>query len=177
MALRKPLMSVEAYLALEAESPVKHEYVAGEIFALAGTTDIHNQIALNIVVKLWESARKAGCRVFASDIKLRTPDDVFYYPDVMVVCEEDPDPRVKTKPCLIVEVLSQTTETTDRREKLFAYQGIPSLQAYILVASEARRVERYVREAGGWMHEVAGEEVDFPCPGLSLRLEEVYEGL
>lgn len=177
MALKKPLLSVSEYLELEAESPVKYEYVGGEVFALAGTTDRHNQLALNLVVKLWDASRKAGCRVYASDVKVRTPSDAHYYPDVMVVCEDDPDPLVKTKPCLLVEVLSPSTEAIDRREKLFAYQGIPELQAYILVASDAARVERYYRAPQGWMYERTADTVAFPCPGVTLSLAEIYEGL
>lgn len=181
MALKKPLLSVAEYLRLEAESPVKYEYVGGEVFALAGTTDKHNQLALNLVVKLWDAARRKGCRVFTSDVKVRTPSDAHYYPDVMVVCKNDPDPLVKSKPCLIVEVLSPSTEVVDRREKLFAYQGVPELQAYVLVASETRRVERYYRTASeaaqGWMYELAADEVAFPCPGVTLSVEEIYEGL
>lgn len=177
MALKKPLLSVEAYLALEQESPVKYEYVGGEVFALAGATDRHNQLALNLVVKLWDAARKAGCRVYASDVKVRTPTGAHYYPDVMVLCEDDPDPLVKTKPCLLVEVLSPSTEVVDRREKLFAYQGLASLQAYVLVASETQRVERYYRAPQGWMVERAADEVEFPCPGVTLSLAEIYEGL
>ena len=73
MALRHPLLSVEDYLELEAKSPVKHDYVGGEVFALAGTMDRHNKLALNLVVNLWASARADGCRVFASDMKVRTP--------------------------------------------------------------------------------------------------------
>lgn len=177
MALKKPLLSVAEYLELEAESPVKYEYVGGEVFALAGTTDRHNQLALNLVVKLWDAARKVGCRVYASDVKVRTPNDAHYYPDVMVLCEDDSNPLVKTKPCLIVEVLSPSTEVVDRREKLFAYQGLASLQAYVLVASETQRVERYYRAPQGWMYERAADEVAFPCPGVTLSLAEIYEGL
>ena len=153
MALKRPLLGVEEYLELEAKSPVKHDYVAGEIFALAGTTDRHNQLALNLVVALWASAKAKGCRVFASDVKVRTPGDVLYYPDVMVVCAEDTDPLVKTKPCITAEVLSKSTELVDRREKLVAYQSIETLQAYLLIASAEERLEHYVRRENGWARE------------------------
>ena len=179
MALKRPLLSVEEYLELEAKSPVKHDYVAGEIFALAGTTDRHNQLALNLVVALWASARAKGCRVFANDVKVRTPGDVFYYPDVMVVCEEDPDPLVKTKPCILAEVLSKSTELVDRREKLMAYQGVPTLQAYLLVGSVEERLESYVKQEDGWVREVVTNEdtIHLPCLDLSLSLADIYDGL
>lgn len=177
MALRHPLMSVEDYLEREAESPIKHDYIAGEVFALAGTTDRHNQLALSLVVKLWASAKAKGCRVFASDMKVRTPRDAFYYPNVMVVCEEDVDPLVKTKPCLIIEVLSKSTEVVDRREKLAAYQSLATLQSYVLVASDVEQVEFYARDSNHWVREVVTDEHDLnlPCLDLSLSLNDVYE--
>lgn len=179
MALKQPLLSIEAYLELEAKSSVKHEYVGGEIFALAGGTKIHNQLALSLVVKLWDKASAKGCSVFSSDVKLRVSDDIFYYPDVMVVCEANEDALYATAPCLIVEVLSDSTEVTDRREKLLAYQRLASLQAYVLVSTQEKRVERYHRHEVGWIHEVAAPdgEVHFPCPDLLLSVDEIYEGL
>ncbi len=179
MALKRSLLNVEEYLEFEAKSPVKHDYVAGEVFALAGTTDIHNQLALNLVVKLWASARARGCRVFASDMKVRTPRNALYYPDVMVVCDEDDNPLVKTKPCLIIEVLSKSTELIDKREKLEAYQSIPSLQTYALVASEGQQVDYYAKREGTWLREVVTDENNLylACLDLSLSLADIYEGL
>ena len=174
MALKRPLLSVEEYLELEADSSVKHDYVAGEVFALAGTTDRHNQLALGLVVKLWASAREKGCRVFASDMKVHTPSDAFYYPDVMVVCEEDADALVKTKPCLLAEVLSKSTESVDRREKLLAYQSIPTLQTYLIISSVEERLEHYVRQEGGWMREVIEDTFHLPRLDLTLNLADIY---
>ena len=183
MSLKKSLLSVEEYLELEAELTEKHEYAAGELFATAGGTERHSQPTLNLVVKLWAKARAKGCRVFASDMKVRVPNNVFSYPDVMVVCEDgDDEPLYKTQPCLITEVLSPNTEVIDRREKLQAYQQVPSLQAYLLVSTETPRVEGYYRREAGWVYEASEgmettNEVSFPCPGLTLSLEAIFEGL
>ena len=167
---------MEEYLELEAESPVKHDYVAGEIFALAGATDLHNQLALNLVVALWASARVKGF-VFASDVKVRMPGDVFYYPDVMLVCEEDADPLVKTKPCFIAEVLSESTESVDRREKLLAYQGLQSVTDYLIVSQRDVACERFTRDEQGWTRATfgAGETIELVSLGLSLDMAEIYE--
>lgn len=127
------LLTVEEYLALEESAPVKHEYVAGTIHAMVGTTKRHNQIAGNIFAHLWNRTRSGPCRVYASDVKVRV-EDVFYYPDVMVACDPaDDDPLVEHNPCLIVEVTPPSTESTDRREKMFNYREIPSLKAYLIV--------------------------------------------
>jgi Uma2 family endonuclease len=129
---------VEEYLASEPSSPVKREYVQGRVYALAGASDRHVRLVTNVVGLLWLSARGTGCRVYASDMKLRVGPDRFYYPDVMVVCDPgDTDPYYKTRPCFLVEVLSPATEATDRREKLVAYQEIPTLRGYLLLDSEA----------------------------------------
>ena len=150
MSSKKPLLSEEDYLELEAELPEKHEFAAGELFAMAGGTENHNRIAGNIFAHLWTAARGGSCRVFTSDMKARVSNDVFYYPDVMVVCADGDDkPLYKTQPCLIVEVLSPNTEVIDRREKLQVYQRVPSLQAYLLVSAESPRVEGYLPPRSG----------------------------
>ena len=177
-------MSVVDYLAFEEGSPVRHEYVAGAIYALAGATEPHNRIAGNIFGHLWAAARKGACRVFMSDMKLRIddgPESLFYYPDVMVVCDpDDREVRYKTRPCLIVEVLSPGTDAVDRREKLFHYKRLASLRAYLVASQDEPKVSYHYRDEGGtWWHaEVAGEGVvPFPCPDVALSLAEIYEGV
>jgi len=115
-------------------------------------------------------------------MKVLTPDRLAYYPDVMVVCGEEPeDEYLETGPCLIVEVVSPNTAPTDRREKLLAYRNIPTLGAYLVVEQERRHIERHFRgEDGVWR---SADHVDegglpVPCPpGAELSLDEVYEGL
>jgi Uma2 family endonuclease len=106
------LPTVEEYLALEAESTVRHEYVAGMIYAHAGGTTRHNAIAANVLAILWNAARGGECRVYGSDMMLRATDDVFYYPDMTVVCGDDEagdEELYQHAPCLIVEVTSPST--------------------------------------------------------------------
>ncbi|MGH7545394.1 MAG: Uma2 family endonuclease [Gemmatimonadota bacterium] len=173
-------VSVGEYLRVEEASAVKHEYVAGRIFALAGATKRHNRIAVNLVTRLAAAAQGGRCRVYVSDVKLRASEEVFYYPDVMVTCARtSEDPLIEDSPCLVVEVTSPSTEMIDRREKVLAYRQIASLQAYVIVHQDAPRVERHWRdESGSWRYvELAGEgRVAFPCPELELSLGEIYEG-
>jgi len=177
------LPTVKEYLALEAESTVRHEYVAGMIYAHAGGTSRHNAIAANVLAALWYAARSGPCRVYGSDMRLRAADDVFYYPDVMVVCgdnEAGDEALYQYAPCLIVEITSPSTESIDRREKAFTYRKVPSLQAYLIVNQDHRWVERHWRdESGEWRQGNLADEgaVPIPCPVTRLSVEEIYEGL
>jgi Uma2 family endonuclease len=180
-ATPSPLLSVDEYLALERESSVRHEYVGGEIYAHAGASERHNIIALNVAASLRVAARGTPCHVFMSDMNLRVAEDVLYYPDVMVVCDEtDADPYVKHRPCVVVEVLSPSTEKIDLREKLLAYRRLDSLRAYIMVHQDRRRVLSHLRDENGawWPRDVAGDgNVSFPCPESVLTLDDIYEGV
>ncbi|GIW34685.1 MAG: hypothetical protein KatS3mg072_2018 [Meiothermus sp.] len=172
-------ISFEAYLALEEKAQARHELVDGVLYAMAGASSNHNLLVTNVSGLLWNKARGSGCRVFSSDMKLRVDAFTSYYPDVMVVCETDKAEYYKERPCLLVEVLSPSTEATDRREKLAKYRQIPSLRAYVLVDSLSRRVEAYYREGQNWLYlDVVREgSLPIPCPEMSLCLDEVYEGL
>jgi Uma2 family endonuclease len=172
---------VEEYLALEETASRRHEYVVGEVYAMTGATKRHNRIAGNVYAALLSAARGGPCRVYVETVKLRVADDVFYYPDVMVACEpEGENPVFEEEPCLVVEVLSQSTESTDRREKLAAYKRLPSLRAYLIVSQEQRRVERCFRdEEGRWGWATLSDEGSFTlsCPEARLSLGDIYEGL
>lgn len=173
-------MSTEEYLELEKDAPVRHEYIDGRLFPRAAVTRRHSLIAGNIVLKLAHVTGKTSYQVYVSAVKVRTPADSVYYPDVMVVREPDGgDEDVVLEPCLIVEVASPGTMTRDGREKLAAYQSIPSLNAYLLVDQDRRRVERYHRdEDGGWLHAtlIGDSSVPVPCPETDLLLADIYEG-
>lgn len=176
-------LTVEEYLELEESSTVRHEYVAGEIHAMTGGTYRHNTIAGKIYRRLADAAEGTSCRVYVSDVKVRIEDAPFYYPDVMVVCEPlaSENPVFEDKPCLLVEVVSQSTEKTDRREKLANYQSIPSLKAYVIVAQDRKWISHYFRdESGVWQRGDLVEEgrVPIPCPqGAELSVEDVYASL
>jgi Uma2 family endonuclease len=174
-------LTVEEYMKLEESATVRHEYVAGEIFAMVGATKRHNRIIGNISSHLWAAARGGPCRVYSESVKLRVADDVIYYPDMMVACgPEGDDPLVEDNPCLMVEVASPSSETTDRREKLAAYKRMPGLEAYLIISQDRRWVERHFRDEDHiWRRADLVDEGRFPvpCPKTELSLAEIYEGL
>ncbi|HEX2740927.1 MAG TPA: Uma2 family endonuclease [Rubrobacter sp.] len=174
-------LSVGEYLKLEESATVRHEYVGGELFAMVGATKRNNRIIGNISGCLWGAARGGACRVYSESVKLRVSVDVIYYPDVMVACgPEGADPLVEDDPCLVVEVVSPSTETTDRREKLAAYKRMPGLEAYLIISQDRKWVERHFRaEDGTWRRADLVDEGRFPvpCPETELSLARIYEGL
>ena len=130
MFAKQPYLTYAEYLAYEHQIKIKHEFVNGEAFAMAGASEDHNLIAGTLFSRFRFHLRGKPCRVFMSDMKLTiaAANNATYYPDVMVVCDRtDNDAYVKQKPCLIVEVLSLSTAMLDRREKLFNYQKLESL--------------------------------------------------
>jgi Uma2 family endonuclease len=175
---------VAEYLTLEQTSSVKHEYVAGTLYAQAGTTRRHNLIAGNIFAKLREAVRGTPCRVLMADVKLRLDlgnDTLFYYPDIMVSCDPEPEnPFYEDAPCLIVEVTSPSSDSIDRREKLLHYKQLASVKTYLIVAQETRRVTHYERDENGrwWEAEVANEgSIPLACPELTLTVADIYENV
>jgi Uma2 family endonuclease len=185
MAYPKELMplSVEEYLALEEKSEVRHEYVAGYIFAMAGATDAHNVITMNVAARFRPHIRRSGCRVYMVDMKVRLEAvDAFYYPDVMITCEPFAAKSVfKSKPILLVEVLSPGAELTDRREKLSDYFKLESLMEYVLISQDEKRVEIYRRGKRGKTEILvlrSNDEVRFeslPNGALTLTMDDIYE--
>jgi Uma2 family endonuclease len=173
-------LSIEDYLALERATGLKHEYVLGQAYALAGASEDHNRIALNIAAALLPAARATGCRVVSSDQKLQPGNDLYYYPDVQVLCDStDDDPLVKRRPCLVVEVSSGGTEAIDRREKLLVYRGISSLQLYLIVAQDRREVTVHFRDAAGtWQtrQAVGTDSIEIAClRNRELDLDAIYQ--
>jgi Uma2 family endonuclease len=174
-------ISENDYLNLEADSPVRHEFVGGQAYAMAGASVRHNRIAGKLYASLLALAPR-NCQVLIGDVKLKADTwPTYYYPDVMVVCDpDDNDPLVKTRPCLLVEVLSPKTEAIDRREKLTAYQRLPSLREYLLIAQDEIRVERYRRlNLREWVVEIhtPGDILKLDCIDLELPVEALYDGL
>ena len=174
-------LSVEDYLAGEEVSDIRHEYVAGEVYAMTGASRVHGLIALNLGAFLRPLLRGGDCQAFISDMKVRLEiagDDVFYYPDLVMTC--DPHDRANDycrAPCLVVEILSAKTRRIDRREKFLAYTSMPSLRSYLLISQELRQVELFRRERG-WRPEVFREgAVPLGCLEGALPLEAIYEGV
>jgi len=177
--VERPL-TFDEFLALEAEADWKHEYVAGFLYALAGAGRRHNAAAARILVRLGLRAEAHGCQAYGSDMLVKAETDVGevgYYPDVQVVCDpSDQHDRYNERPCIIVEVLSESTRRVDRGEKLQAYTRIASLQAYLIVSQNERRVERHWRQGDDWHLElIIGEGViPLPCIGGELSLDDIY---
>lgn len=177
-AAMKRFITPQEYLECELSSEVRHEYVDGQVYAMVGASRTHGRIVAALSYSLMPKAREKGCQLFLSDMKVRLDfagQEVYYYPDVVLVCDPDDQATYYTeRPCLIVEVLSDSTERIDRREKLLAYQKLPSLEAYLLVAQDARRVEVF-RRAADWQHELHTDgAIDLPCVNGSLALDDVY---
>lgn len=182
MTAAKQRLSVEEYLAQEEHSEARHEYVAGEVFAMVGTTPLHNQLSLNVASALRAGLKGRPCRVFMSDVKLHVSSaDAFYYPDVFVACgaaNPTKDAKLAVDAQLVIEVLSEGTCAYDRGDKLHAYRKLPSLQEYVLVSQGLRRVELYRRGPDvGWTFLTfeRDEVVELTSVNLKLSLATVYE--
>ena len=180
-ALAQPKFGAEDYLAWEANQPVKHEYLAGEVFAMAGGSDAHVTVSLNLASALRAHLRGTPCRTYIADMKLRVAAaDAYFYPDVFVTCSaaDAQQPLAKAEPVLVAEVLSPSTEAFDRGGKFAAYRSLPSLQEYLLIDPDRRSVEVYRRDASGhWvLYPYSGDEVlELVSVHLSLPLAQVFE--
>ncbi len=172
-------MSVAEYLEGEKIRQIKHEFIAGEVYAMADKSDRHIHIAGNLAVSLDNHLGEDDCEVFISDLKLQASDNVFYYPDVMVACDgANADPYFRKQPRLIVEVTSPSTEQIDRTEKLSAYKQIKSLKEYVIVSQDTVRIDVYRRMRGDrWQWESLtemSEELKLESVGLTLSVAQIY---
>ena len=179
-------ISAEEYRRLEARSPVRHEYVSGEVFAMTGGTLRHNVITGNLAVELRTHLRNTPCRVFVNEVKVRVAmANAYYYPNLLVHCVRDGetmdlDSDTVEDPVLIIEVLAQSTEAIDRREKLLAYRTLASLAEYVLISQDQARIEIHRRRGDiGWDKiEYAGAEtVEFTSLKLAIGMRDIYEGV
>lgn len=180
-AARRHLVSVEEYLAGELQSPVKHEYVGGVIYAMAGAPNRHNRVAMNTLGTLFVRLRGRPCQPQTSDtkIRIRLPTQTcFYYPDASVVCQPNPDTDTfQDSPAVIAEVLSQTTRRIDEGEKKDAYLTIPSLSVYLLIEQDTPRVTVFRRTNQGFVREVFhGLDAVIPLREIDceLPLADIY---
>ena len=157
----QPRLDRNSYLAWEAEQDAKHEYVASAVFAVVGARQEHVLVAGALFARLREHLRGTRCRAYTSDMKLEVAAaDAVFYPDAMVSCDEADRARAVAiqAPCLVVEVLSDSTAAFDRGAKFAAYRQLPSLQEYLLVDIDRRTLEVFRKEASGWvLHEPEGE--------------------
>ena len=183
VALEKRRMTADEFLAWDAGQTVKHEFVRGEVFAMAGGEDRHYSVALNLAVALHQHLRGTPCRTFGSDVKLRVEaEDCFFYPDLMVTCSaaDAAERLVKREPVLVVEVLSPSTAAFDRGEKFAAYRQLPSLAEFLLVDIDARRCELFRKGADGlWvLHPTQGDEpLQLASVALTVGAEALWADL
>ncbi|MFN3265377.1 MAG: Uma2 family endonuclease [Deinococcales bacterium] len=172
-------MTPEEYLEFEKTTEVRHEFVDGQLYAMAGETLLHDDIVLNIVEALRPKARAKGCKLHATNIQTKVRGMRYRYPDIVISCEVPVHPRLLEQPCFIAEVQSDSTAETDNGVKLEEYTKIPSLERYAIVAQKSRQVVLYKRKGESWEFEVLLEngEIDVPCLGAVLSLEQIYAGL
>ncbi len=180
---KPPFLTVEEYLEGEQQSEVRHEYIGGLVYAMAGTSDEHNFIVTNCLAALHAHLRGKTCRIFVLDAKVRlqaNADDIFYYPDLMVACDpRDTDRFFKRYPRVLLEVLSESTERIDRREKFLSYTQIETLEEYILVAQDKMEVTLF-RRGNRWQAEVfhaATQLLPLASIDFSIPLASIYEGV
>lgn len=175
-----PFLSPEEYLAFEETADVRHEYLDGEIFAMAGASSDHASLVGNIFVVLSPFVRGQGCRIYPQDVKAKIEGKSrYYYPDILVTCDaRDREERyVKQHYTLIVEVLSEGTEAFDRGKKFEDYRRTESLEEYVLVAQDRVCVEVFRRKAKGrWELESygVGDEVRLDSLGARFAIEQLY---
>lgn len=183
MSLRKPeiRISAEEYLESERDQSVRHEYLDGIVYAMAGASDRHNLISGALYSKLLIHAGEGPCQVFISDMKVKVDESLYYYPDVMVSCDPSGgDPYFRTQPVLLVEVASPATERIDRHEKLVAYKRIASLQEYVLIAQDRMFVELHRRTGDQWnvfAFTQPDDIISIDAVGLTLSLQDIYRNV
>jgi Uma2 family endonuclease len=176
-------MTVEEYMAFEEQSQIRYEYVDGSIYAMTGASKNHARISGNIASRLHAFLEGKSCESYQTEVKVKASYSRYYYPDVVVTCEaaaEDlEDPYLIVQPILLVEVLSPSTQRTDKVEKFNTYQQIPGLLEYLIVAQNKMKVEMYRHRKAGdtWQGEVftePNEQITFDSIGLSLTLADIY---
>lgn len=179
-AERRPPFTAEDYLAWEASQAERHDYVDGEVFAMAGAEDRHVTVTGNVYMALRQHLRGTPCRTFMADMKLQAEaDHSYFYPDVLVTCSAaDAESRqLKREPTLIVEVLSPGTEAYDRGEKFRRYRQIPTLREYALVDIDRRQVDVFRQQPDGlWaLHPFApGEGMALASVDLRIDHDSLY---
>lgn len=171
----KHVLTEEEYLQGELLSDVKHELIDGQVYAMAGVSKNHERIAINITRLLGNFLMNSPCEPFSADVKVKVGKN-FFYPDAMVVCNDQTDNEYYTEsPTILVEVLSKSTRRTDETIKRTAYQSIPNLQEFILIEQDFVDIE-VCRRVDGWRskHYFLGDQFTLESIGINLSVEEIY---
>ena len=174
--VKQQFISEAEYLAGEKIAEIKHEYIDGDVFAMAGASASHNRISLNVARKFGNHLEGKPCQPYISDMKVKVGTK-YFYPDVLVDCSGlNDDSHVTQSPTLIVEVLSKSTRRTDETIKRIAYTQINTLLEYVLIEQDFVDIE-VIRRRNGWQseHFYLGDSVTFEAIGLTLMVEEIYD--
>jgi Uma2 family endonuclease len=175
--------SPEEYLALEEVAEFRSEYFRGEIFAMAGATANHGRISLACARLIGNALENSQCELFSNETKLRIPnDDIYYYPEFSALCGtpdfEDSKETILKNPALIIEVLSESTESYDRGKKFHRYKQIPSFREYVLIAQDEYQIDVFEKnEAGNWTlrsYEGIDDVLELDSLGIQLKLADIY---
>ena len=182
MALVQRKMSLDEFLAWENEQPDRHEYYQGEVFAMVGGRRTHGRVVLNLARRLGERLEGSPCQVFAESMKVQIAADTILYPDVFVTCDKADlaTEMIFRSPRLVIEVLSPSTQAYNRSQKFALYRRLASLQEYILVDPDTRRVEGFRRgEDGLWvLHDMSQDEaMECASIGCKVTLAQVFQGM
>lgn len=178
MALRhatQQTISETEYLQGEMIAEIRHEFIDGEVFTMAGTSRNHSSLVSNCVQMLTNHLQTSPCMTFSSEIKVKA-ERCFFYPDVMVVCDDNQGHDYYTeKPSIIIEVLSKTTRRLDKTVKLAAYKTLASLQEYVLIEQDHVEVEVF-RRSQNWFaeHLFLGDSIYFESINLSVNVADLY---
>jgi Uma2 family endonuclease len=180
-AVAKSPMTATEFLAWDERETVRHEFVRGEVFAVAGADEWHITVTMNVATALCAHLRCSPCRTLMADMKLRVDAaDCFFYPDVLVTCSalDAADPLIKREPVLVAEVLSPSTAAYDRGDKFAAYRQLPTLREYLLVDPNTRRCDLYRKGSDGpWvLHPFEpGQAVVLDSVGLALEADALWD--
>jgi Uma2 family endonuclease len=171
-------ITVEEYLRGEKTSELKHEYIDGQVYAMAGASIKHNIINANIFGLLWSNLNGQPCFPLGSDMLLEVSKTQYRYPDIMVICDDDSsnDDYIRKNPLIIVEILSKSTRKKDKTEKRKEYLSLPSLQEYVLIEQDYAEID-VQRRSDNWQsaYYFLGDEITFESIDVTLSVEDIYQ--
>lgn len=185
-AVPQKKITLEEYFELDRTAEANYEYFDGEIFEMSGVSPNHATIEINLITNINPQANKMGCRIFPANLRIKVPAlPTYRYPDLSVACgeatfEEIGGLQCLTNPVLIVEILSESTESYYRGEKFRQYKSIETFREYILVSSESKNVSHYLKHNEKfWLQSdyEAGESLHITTLDFDLRVDEIYQGI
>ncbi|GAA4201011.1 Uma2 family endonuclease [Pedobacter jeongneungensis] len=183
VAYQKRRYTVEEYLEMEKEATVKHEYYQGEIFAMSGAGNNHNEIFSNVFIEIGNKLKGKPCRPYGSDMRMNIPENtLFTYPDISIYCNglthSEFDEDTSILPTVIIEILSPSTKNYDKGKKFTLYKDIPSLKEYIMIDSESVCVQAfYIDDENNWKlneHREISDTLSLISMEFDVALNDIY---